>query len=554
MSTAKFCGVLGALLVLAVAGGCDDLESTGAEPLPDIEETGCGGDEECEGTLVCDLYLNDGAGECVVCVADLTSCEGDFVQTCLPDGSGYGELESCLSEDPCQVSPGCVDGVCLPIEAKDCDDANACTVDLCQPTSGECLNFPNQDPGCCTEDAQCDDGLSCTQDTCDTLNGICSNVGGPCSSLITQWGEKGDGDGQLKFPAGIAVLASGEVAVADTGNSRVSLFSREGVFSRHLDAEIPESPLSSPSGMAVFDDGRLAVADTSNDRIVIFNEDGTFAQSLTGNGELDGPTDVAISADQESVWVVNNPLDNVMQVSLTDSVQRTLGETGDSPGKFRRAFSIELDANGNVYVTDKELNRVQLLDPISEEALIVYGETGANEGQFDQIGGIVRMWTGDVIVADPENKRVQFISPCTPVCEEGAECGFNGCGGVCGACMGAATCEGGICVGEFLGGTGCFAGSAPTCGDCECQECACAADGYCCDTAWDDVCVGICVNDCLAACPDTSIEPELTPVLTHSTIIDDQFLAPIQVFVDSQTVLWVVDSVASKITSFQLTP
>lgn len=43
-------------------------------------------------------------------------------------------------------------------------------------------------------------------------------------------------------------------------------------------------------------------------------------------------------------------------------------------------------------------------------------------------------------------------------------------------------------------------GNLPGCDDCACEACVCDADPYCCDTAWDDVCVDQCQDDC-GGCP-----------------------------------------------------
>jgi hypothetical protein len=43
-------------------------------------------------------------------------------------------------------------------------------------------------------------------------------------TFITKWGSRGSGDGQFNDPWGIAVDASGNVFVADTGNDRVQVF------------------------------------------------------------------------------------------------------------------------------------------------------------------------------------------------------------------------------------------------------------------------------------------------------------------------------------------
>jgi hypothetical protein len=50
--------------------------------------------------------------------------------------------------------------------------------------------------------------------------------------------------------------------------------------------------------------------------------------------------------------------------------------------------------------------------------------------------------------------------------------------------------------GGGLTGPGCQPTPTGGCSGCTCEACTCAADDYCCATAWDDICVGICENDC----------------------------------------------------------
>jgi hypothetical protein len=49
-------------------------------------------------------------------------------------------------------------------------------------------------------------------------------------TLLGSWGEPGSGPGQFNLPHGIAVDRGGRVYVADRENSRVQIFSRDGVF------------------------------------------------------------------------------------------------------------------------------------------------------------------------------------------------------------------------------------------------------------------------------------------------------------------------------------
>jgi len=43
---------------------------------------------------------------------------------------------------------------------------------------------------------------------------------------------------------------------------------------------------------------------------------------------------------------------------------------------------------------------------------------------------------------------------------------------------------------------GCAERTTPGCSDCACEDCVCDADDYCCATAWDNLCVKACQNDC----------------------------------------------------------
>ncbi|MFT7579434.1 MAG: hypothetical protein ACI9MR_001098 [Myxococcota bacterium] len=61
----------------------------------------------------------------------------------------------------------------------DCDDANACTTDLCD-TDGRCV-FSTVE-GCCLRDVDCDDADPCTADRCDATANVCKSepVAGCC--------------------------------------------------------------------------------------------------------------------------------------------------------------------------------------------------------------------------------------------------------------------------------------------------------------------------------------------------------------------------------------
>jgi len=100
----------------------------------------------------------------------------------------------CDDNNACTKGEGCKAGACVPTGPPDCNDANPCTTDSCDPKVG-CQNAANTAPcddgnACTANDAcaakacqpgkakGCDDGQSCTDDSCDPKVG-CQNAAKP---------------------------------------------------------------------------------------------------------------------------------------------------------------------------------------------------------------------------------------------------------------------------------------------------------------------------------------------------------------------------------------
>src|SRR5438445_7245955 len=56
----------------------------------------------------------------------------------------------------------------------DCNDSNACTTDTCNVVTHSCTSTAI--PGCCTSNAQCADGNFCTTDACDLNTHTCTHT------------------------------------------------------------------------------------------------------------------------------------------------------------------------------------------------------------------------------------------------------------------------------------------------------------------------------------------------------------------------------------------
>lgn len=142
-------------------------------------------------------------GNCVA--GDPVDCDDQNVCTVDSCNSGKGCVHTpsggaCEDNNACTVGDHCQGGLCVPSKALDCDDANICTNDSCEPATGchhEFNTAPCSDGDICTtKDAcqqgecvggksmSCDDGNECTSDSCNALVGcVYTANAGPCDDL-----------------------------------------------------------------------------------------------------------------------------------------------------------------------------------------------------------------------------------------------------------------------------------------------------------------------------------------------------------------------------------
>ena len=129
------------------------------------EGEGCDDGDPCTLADACDVD-----GHCAGLPVDCDDLNGCTLDTCDP---GTGECSHvnvavpCDDGDVCTEGDTCAGGTCQPGSvAKDCDDDDPCTDDACDPETGECVYAPAFGPGCCETDGDCDDGDVCTTDQC----------------------------------------------------------------------------------------------------------------------------------------------------------------------------------------------------------------------------------------------------------------------------------------------------------------------------------------------------------------------------------------------------
>ncbi len=95
-------------------------------------------------------------------------------------------------------------------------------------------------------------------------------------ALLRRFGSYGSGDGQLQRSHGLCFVSGDRhVAVAESCNSRVSVFSVDGDFIRHVSLGL----LTRPTGVACSAFDELVVADTNN-RVSVFSASGELVTTI----------------------------------------------------------------------------------------------------------------------------------------------------------------------------------------------------------------------------------------------------------------------------------
>jgi DNA-binding beta-propeller fold protein YncE len=210
--------------------------------------------------------------------------------------------------------------------------------------------------------------------------------------LVRSWGRLGNGAGELDMPSsGIAWLpaqdGSARLFVADTRNHRVVCFDESA---QSLDLVLGrsgpvEGQLDWPAGIAV--DAAHAVvyvADQGTRRVLAFNASSGGFLFAAGAG-LEVPVDVAVD-ERGDVWVVDQAARRVVRFTPVATpggqvaslrLEASWGRAGAAAGAWDYPQSIAVDARGRVYVTDRIGARCQMFSRDGVFLASFGGEVGA---------------------------------------------------------------------------------------------------------------------------------------------------------------------------------
>jgi DNA-binding beta-propeller fold protein YncE len=217
------------------------------------------------------------------------------------------------------------------------------------------------------------------------------------------------GGDHLRSPLGIAADGGNNIYVSDSSLRTILVYDSKGKFIRYLKKNRGrESYFDAPRGIAVNPGTEhIYVCDTPRHMVIMLDKKGhvlaTFGKrgGGTASGEFRNPTQVVATGSEIIVLDSGNSRVQILDLRGHFRTEIRLPDVGERAG-------LAVDHDKNIYVTDPELNHLQVLNH-DGKLLYFFGQSGTDAGQFNGISGAWVDAGHCLYVADTKNKRVQLF-------------------------------------------------------------------------------------------------------------------------------------------------
>jgi len=212
---------------------------------------------------------------------------------------------------------------------------------------------------------------------------------------------------ELSFPVRVQTNSKGEIFALDGRQKRVVRFSPAGAYLGRVDAaDSPPPSTVIPRSFDIGKDDSIYLLDVFGGRVLVLTPGGKFASKIDFPDGYEVISDLAV--------------DGKGTIFLIDSVKALVYVAAKGSGKFspltesmrdRMKFpaTITTDGHGNIYLADKNGGDIYIVGPdgsFKGEQLTM----GWKEGQLRYPCQLCINDKGEVFVADKENNRIQIFS------------------------------------------------------------------------------------------------------------------------------------------------
>ena len=172
--------------------------------------------------------------------------------------------------------------------------------------------------------------------------------------LVRRTGTKGGGEGQLKYPFGLCIDYNGDVYVAESSNDRVSVFSKDLNFLKHLGTQ----QLKNPHDVKVTPNS-VVVLDSSPNCIHFFSRSGDLLRSCVTQGR-DGmmysvPEFFCLDT-AGNILITDHYRHSIKILSPSGQLIHGIGKRGHERGELFCPYGICLSQTGIIFVVSGNSN------------------------------------------------------------------------------------------------------------------------------------------------------------------------------------------------------
>jgi uncharacterized protein (TIGR03437 family) len=255
---------------------------------------------------------------------------------------------------------------------------------------------------------------------------------------------------ELNYPSGVWIDANHNLYIVDKDNDRIRVVSSSGIINTVAGSstanvyagdggKATQASLSSPNGITFDSAGNMYIADTLNDVVrkvntsgIISTVAGNNSSAYSGDGgpatsaSLSEPTGLAFDAAGD-LYIADSNNNCIRMVTPDQNIHTVAGQCsyalfqGDggpaTQAKLNKPYSIAVDAQGNLYISDTENERIREVTPngiintIAGTGTAGFKDGPALQAEFNSPSGIAVDASGSLYIADKSNFRIRKLLP-----------------------------------------------------------------------------------------------------------------------------------------------